>query len=254
MGASFDKGNGVKSLDRKLKLRVEEGPNIVCGDTDSDVKMIEATLALMCGEPMLKGWLWQMELEEAQEKGEPEPEHLDPDPFEDTEELQRAREAGKKLIVLFVVSRGEHVRKPKLAQRVRRLCELAGAQCAILPSPDVLVASLAMYANIVTRAMPTPFGICSALPMWSDPTGLGAPPSVCRGAGSAASRNMTDAWQKVGLGARPVSVDSNPIKFRDGLAIRRTVSWARGQRLLFVEGTRDCCETISAQMLTSSLI
>lgn len=65
---------------------------------------------------------------------------------------------------------------------------------------------------------------------------------------------MTDAWQKVGLGARPVSVDSNPIKFRDGLAIRRTVPWARGQRLLFVEGTRDCCETISAQMLTSSLI
>lgn len=162
--ASFDKGNGVKSLDRKLKLRVEEGPNIVCGDTDSDVKMIEATLALMCGEPMLKGWLWQMELEEAQEKGEPEPEHLDPDPFEDTEELQRAREAGKKLIVLFVVSRGEHVRKPKLAQRVRRLCELAGAQCAILPSPDVLVASLAMYANIVTRATPTPFGICSSTP------------------------------------------------------------------------------------------
>merc|ERR1711920_66841 len=54
--ASFDKGDGVECLNRKLHLHVKEGPNIVCGDTSSDVSMVTATLRLMCGEDIYTYW------------------------------------------------------------------------------------------------------------------------------------------------------------------------------------------------------
>merc|ERR1712194_370908 len=57
---SFDKGNGVLVLDTKLKLDTVEGPNVVCGDTDSDIAMVEATLKLMCGEDMVRIWKERM--------------------------------------------------------------------------------------------------------------------------------------------------------------------------------------------------
>lgn len=47
---AFTKGDGVQCLDRKLRLRVGLGPNLVCGDTGSDVPMIETALRLMAHE------------------------------------------------------------------------------------------------------------------------------------------------------------------------------------------------------------
>jgi hypothetical protein len=38
----FDKGDGVRFLDRTLGLHLDRGPNLVCGDTPSDLPMIEA--------------------------------------------------------------------------------------------------------------------------------------------------------------------------------------------------------------------
>jgi hypothetical protein len=38
----FDKGDGVRFLDRKLRLGIGTGPNLVCGDTMSDVPVVEA--------------------------------------------------------------------------------------------------------------------------------------------------------------------------------------------------------------------
>ena len=42
----FDKGDGVKFLDRELGLGLERGASLICGDTGSDVPMLEAALAL----------------------------------------------------------------------------------------------------------------------------------------------------------------------------------------------------------------
>jgi hypothetical protein len=42
----FDKGDGVKFLDRELGLDLERGASLICGDTGSDVPMLEAALAL----------------------------------------------------------------------------------------------------------------------------------------------------------------------------------------------------------------
>lgn len=103
---SFNKGNGVIGLDQKLGLRVAEGPNLVCGDTSSDVPMVESTLRLMGG----------------------------------------ARPASN-LAVLFVVTAEQHHRSPTLAARVCEICQTAGAHCAILPSPDTLIAALAQYTR-----------------------------------------------------------------------------------------------------------
>eukprot|EP00427_Karlodinium_veneficum_P008201 CAMPEP_0169077988 /NCGR_PEP_ID=MMETSP1015-20121227/9173_1 /TAXON_ID=342587 /ORGANISM="Karlodinium micrum, Strain CCMP2283" /LENGTH=539 /DNA_ID=CAMNT_0009137551 /DNA_START=42 /DNA_END=1661 /DNA_ORIENTATION=- len=47
----FDKGNGVASLNAQLDLGIAVGPNLVCGDTPSDLRMIEATLDLMPNRP-----------------------------------------------------------------------------------------------------------------------------------------------------------------------------------------------------------
>ena len=36
----FDKGDGIRFLDNKLNLHLDEGPNLICGDTLSDIPMI----------------------------------------------------------------------------------------------------------------------------------------------------------------------------------------------------------------------
>jgi phosphoglycolate phosphatase-like HAD superfamily hydrolase len=41
----FDKGDGIRFLDRELGLGLTEGPTLICGDTDSDVPMVEAARA-----------------------------------------------------------------------------------------------------------------------------------------------------------------------------------------------------------------
>ena len=40
----FDKGDGVKYLDQELNLNMNKGPHLICGDTGSDVPMIEAAM------------------------------------------------------------------------------------------------------------------------------------------------------------------------------------------------------------------
>jgi len=43
----FDKGDGVKYLNNELGLEMFRGPHLICGDTGSDVPMLEAALELM---------------------------------------------------------------------------------------------------------------------------------------------------------------------------------------------------------------
>ncbi|MBD3356210.1 MAG: hypothetical protein GF363_03575 [Chitinivibrionales bacterium] len=40
----FDKADGVMFLDRELGLGLAAGPNLICGDTSSDVPMVAASL------------------------------------------------------------------------------------------------------------------------------------------------------------------------------------------------------------------
>ncbi|NEX12576.1 MAG: trehalose 6-phosphate synthase [Prosthecochloris sp.] len=40
----FDKGDGLKYIDSCLNLHLDKGPHLVCGDTSSDVPMLEAVL------------------------------------------------------------------------------------------------------------------------------------------------------------------------------------------------------------------
>jgi len=42
----FDKGDGVKFLNRELGLGLDRGASLICGDTGSDVPMLEAALSL----------------------------------------------------------------------------------------------------------------------------------------------------------------------------------------------------------------
>lgn len=42
----FDKGDGVKFLNSELDLQMFRGPHLICGDTGSDVPMLEASLEL----------------------------------------------------------------------------------------------------------------------------------------------------------------------------------------------------------------
>jgi hydroxymethylpyrimidine pyrophosphatase-like HAD family hydrolase len=44
--ADFDKGDGVRFLDKELGLDIDNGPHLVCGDTGSDVPMLQATFDL----------------------------------------------------------------------------------------------------------------------------------------------------------------------------------------------------------------
>ena len=41
----FDKADAINYLDNVLNLRMEKGPHLVCGDTGSDVPMLEAAMA-----------------------------------------------------------------------------------------------------------------------------------------------------------------------------------------------------------------
>ena len=47
--SDFDKGNGIGFLNERLNLGLTEGPNLICGDTNSDVPMLEESLRL-CGD------------------------------------------------------------------------------------------------------------------------------------------------------------------------------------------------------------
>lgn len=40
----FDKGDGLKFIDNRINLRLDRGPHLVCGDTASDIPMLEAGL------------------------------------------------------------------------------------------------------------------------------------------------------------------------------------------------------------------
>lgn len=40
----FDKGNGVSFLNEALHFGLSHGPNLICGDTPSDVPMLEEAL------------------------------------------------------------------------------------------------------------------------------------------------------------------------------------------------------------------
>ena len=40
----FDKGDGVRYLDSELELSMSKGPHLICGDTGSDVPMLEAAI------------------------------------------------------------------------------------------------------------------------------------------------------------------------------------------------------------------
>jgi len=186
--ASFDKGHGVKSLDEKLQLKVGKGPNVVCGDTASDLAMIKATLRLMLagaasGERMVDSWMDKISEEDVQMRSdqndsasEPpagEPSHFDSDSegeelseeekrekeaeeerrrLEEEREEEEAREIGKRLAIIFVIT-PEQAEKDlerhgmPLAGKIKRLAELSGANLAIVPCPDVLVAGLARYAD-----------------------------------------------------------------------------------------------------------
>jgi len=41
---AFDKGDGVQFLNNTLNLSIEKGPNLVCGDTKSDIPMVAASM------------------------------------------------------------------------------------------------------------------------------------------------------------------------------------------------------------------
>lgn len=182
-GRSFDKGSGVVCLDQKLHLHVDDGPNLVCGDTSSDLPMVVATLRLMCGDHMVETWQERIRREEEppdhpealmrgseseftdeneEDKGESEEDLAKKarQAMEQEEAELRAREQSAKLAVLFVIPPGtsEEMKKRKsLAAKVRKWCEISGARCAILPSPDALVATLVHYANKVAgRKVTTP--------------------------------------------------------------------------------------------------
>jgi hypothetical protein len=112
-GSSFNKGTGVRGLDQKLSLGVTHGPNLVCGDTASDVPMIEAALSLMSR----------------------------------TSESASAKGFGERLAVLFVITPEQDRKTPELAEKVQKICSHGGVSCAILPSPDVLVAALHRFTE-----------------------------------------------------------------------------------------------------------
>ena len=40
----FDKADAVKYLDKELNLGLGKGPHLICGDTGSDVPMLEAAM------------------------------------------------------------------------------------------------------------------------------------------------------------------------------------------------------------------
>lgn len=181
-GQSFDKGSGLLCLDKKLQLRVADGPNLICGDAESDISMIVAALRLMCGDRMVDIWQERILREEDPEQtlDDEDVERIEEEPVEqlseqdleqqrreeaerkaDEEEAERvARQAAARLAVLFVVEKKTRINyaaatepsaEPlmQVVDRVKAWCKLSGAQCVLVPSSDALVASLASYANRV---------------------------------------------------------------------------------------------------------
>ena len=49
-GSAFSKGEGIRFLDERLSLSLAEGPNLICGDTSSDVPMLEEAERLGAGD------------------------------------------------------------------------------------------------------------------------------------------------------------------------------------------------------------
>lgn len=149
---TFDKGTGVMCLNEKLSLNIAEGPNLVCGDTGSDVAMIEAVIKLMAaaeeaGEDVelkygaactqthpIRGRAASKSLLSERQSS----------PQSSETEWQRPP---ANLAVLFVISPEQHSKTPNLAAQVEGLCRDVGAPCAIVPSPDILVAAVALYAK-----------------------------------------------------------------------------------------------------------
>ena len=41
----FDKADAIDYLDKELNLHMEKGPNLICGDTGSDIPMLETAMA-----------------------------------------------------------------------------------------------------------------------------------------------------------------------------------------------------------------
>lgn len=183
VNTAFDKGTGLTRLDEKLNLKMELGPNLVCGDTMSDVSMLVTTLRLMCSNDSIME-RWQAEVDKeihpqplpdeeafeeyaafglAQEAAALEPtpeeeqrrkeEEEEQKRKEDEEEQKRredeeaARHKCSRLAVIFVITPSAHKSKPSLAKTVSKWCEISGARVAFVPSPDVLVATLANFAN-----------------------------------------------------------------------------------------------------------
>ncbi|CAE8700443.1 unnamed protein product, partial [Polarella glacialis] len=147
--ASFDKGDGVLRLDGKLGLQLSEGPNIVCGDTSSDLPMVIAVLRLMCGDKMVDAWQERLRkeddpeavleeedtvddsvkglsLEEAETRAAEKKSEAERKAQEEEEEEHQARLCASKLAVVFVVSPDSYTKSPKVAEMVRRWCEIAG--------------------------------------------------------------------------------------------------------------------------------
>jgi len=177
VNTAFDKGTGLMRLDEKLNLRMELGPNLVCGDTMSDVSMLVTTLRLMCGNDGIME-RWQAEVDrEINPQPLPDEEASEADfggaqgqessaaeltPWEEQEEQRRredeeeqkrqeeedaAKEKCSRLAVIFVITPEAHKKKPSLAKTLIKWCETSGARLAFVPSPDVLVATLAKFAN-----------------------------------------------------------------------------------------------------------
>eukprot|EP00434_Breviolum_minutum_P013787 symbB.v1.2.012163.t1/scaffold832.1/size159137/8 len=120
--------------------------------------MILAVLRLMCGDKMVDRWQARLRQDDAGEPQEEDPssdaeldeaakEEAERKAREEEEEEREARRLASKLAVLFVISPDSYHKSKKVADQVLKWCELSGAQCAIIPSPDVLVYTLAKYAE-----------------------------------------------------------------------------------------------------------
>jgi len=158
---SFDKGDGVTCLDRKLNLEIGEGPNVVCGDTSSDIKMIEATLELMkaheaAKHPLLVDSTTSV-IPAPSPAGRPDSCNIQLESVPSSTLSSQHGSFGSfgepprfeanHLVVLFVVSPEQHARTPQMAEKVQKLCAENGAHCALIPSPDVLVAALEEFSK-----------------------------------------------------------------------------------------------------------
>merc|ERR1711959_619053 len=85
---------------------------------------------------------------EEKESKEEEDRRVEEEKQRQVEEEQKARLDASKLAVIFVINPGDP-KSRELGERVKKLCQMAGARCGLVPSPDMLVRSLAHFANAV---------------------------------------------------------------------------------------------------------